>query len=437
MSGDPPAISADESPETVSLPRPTVAPMVLALGMAVMAAGVATSAAFLVVGAAVLISGLGLWVAQLTSIRGHVRVPLVEPSRRPGPVIVKAGAVGRMQEGMPGYRLRLPTEVHPISAGLKGGIVGGVLMTAPALLWGLLSGHGLWYPVNLLAGMVLPGVGRMTVAELEQFRPTLFLVGVVIHATNSVTFGLIYGVLLPTLPSLPRPLAWGGLLMPMLWTALSFGLMGVVNPLLSRRVDWPWFIASQFVFGMTAALAILRARALPPLAAGLVGGIVGGMIMPVPALIWAWSSGRRIWYPANLLAGMVLRGMDALPADELSSFRPEWLAIAAAIHIALSLGIGAIFGMLLPRLRPIPRPLAWGGLLMPLLWTAVSFGLMGVVNPLLQGRVDWPWFVASQFVFGVTAAVIVDRSEKIYIPPAGRGPEPMEEFVVGSEEGPP
>ena len=83
--------------------------------------------------------------------------------------------------------------------------------------------------------------------------------------------------------------------------------------------------------------------------------------------------------------------------------------------------------------RPTPLPETLRGLLMPLLWTAVSFGLMGIVNPLLQKQVDWPWFIASQFVFGVAAAIVVDRSEKVYIPPAGRGPDSLEEFVAGSE----
>jgi hypothetical protein len=54
----------------------------------------------------------------------------------------------------------------------------------------------------------------------------------------------------------------------------------------------------------------------------------------------------------------------------------------------------------------------------------VSFGLMGVVNPVLQERIDWPWFVVSQFVFGITAAIVVIRSELVHIPPAGRGPDP-------------
>ena len=145
------------------------------------------------------------------------------------------GGVEQLRPGMPGYRLRLPEDVHPISAGLKGGIVGGLVMPVPALLWGLLSGHGLWYPVNLLAGMVLPGVGKMTVPELEQFHASLLLVAVVIHVVMSVVIGLIYGVLLPTLPEVPRPIAWGGLLMPLLWTGVSYVLMGSSTRCCRRR----------------------------------------------------------------------------------------------------------------------------------------------------------------------------------------------------------
>jgi hypothetical protein len=73
------------------------------------------------------------------------------------------------------------------------------------------------------------------------------------------------------------------------------------------------------------------------------------------------------------------------------------------------------------KLPTIPGPVAWGGMVMPLLWTGTSYALMGVVNPVLQERVDWAWFVVSQFVFGVVAAVVVMRSEMIHIPPAGQG----------------
>ena len=62
----------------------------------------------------------------------------------------------------------------------------------------------------------------MGVPDLEQFNASLLVVGLVIHVVMSVVIGLIYGVLLPTLPEVPRPIAWGGLLMPIVWTGVSY-----------------------------------------------------------------------------------------------------------------------------------------------------------------------------------------------------------------------
>src|SRR5207253_8966621 len=139
--------------------------------------------------------------------------------------------VERLAAGAPGYRAQLPTKIHPISSGVWGGVVGGVLMMIPALAYGLLSAHhSVWYPVNLLAGMVLPGVGAM---NLDEFHASLLVAGVVIHVVMSLAIGLMLGVLLPTLPHVPKSLAWGGLLMPLLWSAVGFVLMGSVNPVLA------------------------------------------------------------------------------------------------------------------------------------------------------------------------------------------------------------
>lgn len=254
-------------PETIEMPRPTAAPMVLALGMVLMGAGVALNLTLSAVGLAILFVGLALWIGQLTSGKGHYHEERVAPEHRPQAVVGTTGAVEHLAEGAPGYRMRLPLKVHPISAGIKGGLVGGLLMPIPALLWGLLKGHGIWYPVNLLAGMVWGGVDNMSTAELEQFHFLLLLVGVVIHAIMSFVLGLMYGVLLPTLPAIPGgQLVWGGVLMPALWTGISYGFMGVVNPILRHVVDWPWFIASQFVFGIAAALVVIRTEkmAVPP-----------------------------------------------------------------------------------------------------------------------------------------------------------------------------
>jgi hypothetical protein len=246
----------------------------------------------------------------------------------------------------------------------------------------------------------------------------------------SVVIGLIYGVLLPTLPTIPRPIAWGGLLMPILWTGVSYVAMSVVNSALPGKVSWPWFVVSQFVFGITMPAVVLGAKRLHPVLAGVVGGLVGGAAMAVPAVLWAVASDHGFWYPVNVLAGMVLPAPGAAEAAQLGRFHPEWLGVAGAMHAVLSIVFGVLFALVSPRLPPIPAPIAWGGLILPLVWTGISYSLMGVVNPVLQDHVSWPWFIVSQFVFGVAAALMVLRSATVRVPPAGPGPEPRGGIVT-------
>jgi hypothetical protein len=253
----------------------------------------------------------------------------------------------------------------------------------------------------------------------------------------SVVIGIIYGVLLPTLPSVPRPIAWGGLLMPILWTGASYVAMQVVNAALPGKVSWPWFIVSQLIFGITMPAVVLGAKGLQPVLAGVSGGLVGGAAMAVPAVLWAAASGHGFWYPINLLAGMVLPGPGSLEGADLGSFHADWFLSASAIHAVLSISFGVLFALVTPRLPPVPGPIAWGGLVLPLVWTGTSYGLMGVVNPALQERVNWAWFFVSQFVFGVVAAVVVLRSEMVPVPPAGPGPDRVADFVAGEGGGRP
>jgi hypothetical protein len=251
----------------------------------------------------------------------------------------------------------------------------------------------------------------------------------------SVVFGLIYGVLLPTLPAVPRSIAWGGLFMPILWTGVSYVGMQVANPVLPGKVSWPWFVLSQLVFGITMPAVVLGAKRLPLMLAGVAGGLVGGAAMAVPAVLWAAASGRGFWYPVNLLAGIVLPSPGSLEGADLGRFHMDWFLAAGAIHAVLSISFGVLFALVTSRLPPMPAPVAWGGLVLPLVWTGVTYGLMGVVNKVLQERIDWAWFIVSQFVFGVVAAVVVLRSEKVHIPPAGRGPDRVADFVSGEGGG--
>jgi hypothetical protein len=249
------------------MPQATAWPIVLALGIALLGAGLATNLAFSVVGAVLFAFGLGGWIGQLLPGRGHVHEALVEPARRPQPVAAKPGTVDQLRPGMVGYRFQLPLQVHPISAGVKGGIVGGLVMPIPALAYGYLSGHGIWFPINLLAGMVLPGIddiAKLHPEQLEQRNLTYLLVAGCIHAVFSVGFGLLYGVVLPTMPKVPGgPLLWGGLLMPLVWTGASYAAMGVVNPALREHVEWRWFLLSQFVYGLAMAAVVFRTQQVP------------------------------------------------------------------------------------------------------------------------------------------------------------------------------
>src|SRR5262249_49580266 len=119
--------------DSVGMPRPTAAPVVLALGITLLAAGVALGTAFLVVGAVVVVAGLCIWIVQLLPGRGHVRESLAETAH-PELVMDRPGGVEHLRAGMPGYRLRLPQDVHPASAGLNGGIIGRPRAPRPALL---------------------------------------------------------------------------------------------------------------------------------------------------------------------------------------------------------------------------------------------------------------------------------------------------------------
>ena len=41
------------------------------------------------------------------------------------------------------------------------------------------------------------------------------------------------------------------------------------------------------------------------------------------------------------------------------------------------------------------------------LWTGFLWGLLGVINPALNARVDWVWFIASQVAFATPYAILI------------------------------
>lgn len=250
-----------EASVEVEAPAPSYWPMVLAAGMTLAAAGLVTHWALSALGGVLALVGFIGWIANLGPGAGETRMPLRPPEEWPEPIHPASGAVEPLKPGAAGHRMRIPEKVHPYSAGVTGGLVGGVAMALLALGYGVASGKGIWFPVNLLAAMVVPGMDRESAASLEQYSQTGLIIGVAIHVAGSLATGLVYGVLLPMFPS--RPILWGGVVAPLLWTGMLHSLMGVINPVMSELVDWRWFVASQVAFGLTAGLVVVQFEKRP------------------------------------------------------------------------------------------------------------------------------------------------------------------------------
>jgi hypothetical protein len=153
-------------------------------------------------------------------------------------------------------RALLPLETYPVSAGIKGGLAGGVAMALLACLYGLLRQGSIWYPINLLAATVYSQSLQFGTASLSKFYVSSFLVAFGIHLLTCVLVGLLYGAMLPMFPR--HPILLGGIIAPIFWTGLLHSVLELLNPLLNRVIDWKWFVASQFAFGIVAGLVVAR-----------------------------------------------------------------------------------------------------------------------------------------------------------------------------------
>ncbi len=234
----------------VALPSPTAWPIVLAFGIALLFAGLVTSPSLSILGAMLAIAGSVGWFRDVLPQEKHEFVPVLE---KVVPISTKRPRVARvpwMAEDL--HRARLPIEIYPISAGVKGGLAGGVVMAALAMLYGVISGHGVWYPINLLSVGFFPG--RSAIEQISQFHWGALIIATLIHLLCSVLVGLLYGVALPMFPR--HPILLGGLIAPVLWSALLYSILDAINPVLNQRIDWMWFVISQMGFGVAAGIVV-------------------------------------------------------------------------------------------------------------------------------------------------------------------------------------
>jgi hypothetical protein len=212
-----------------------------------------------VVGLILAVRGAVGWFRDVFPVEQYEVVRLRPLEERARPITPAPQKIGYLQPGVAGHRVRIPAEIHPYSSGIKGGIAGGIAMAVVACLYGVIAHRSIWYPINLLAAAAVPSLAQADLAQLTAFNGTGFIVALISHGVLSILVGLLFAVLLPMLPS-RRAAFWGSLVSPILWSALIWATLRLINPALNVRIDWIWFIASQIAFGMTTGYVVHHSK---------------------------------------------------------------------------------------------------------------------------------------------------------------------------------
>jgi hypothetical protein len=240
-------------PDRIEMPAATAWPVVLAFGLTLVFAGFVTASSVSILGGILAVAGTVGWFRQVLPVASHEWEPVVEQEAI---IVTSRESVERVGGFAEIPRAWLPLETYPISAGVRGGLAGGVAMAALGALFGIVSGHGIWYPMNLLVAGLLPASGTETAGQIGRFDLPHLLIAIPLHLLISLLVGLLYGVMLPMAPK--RPILLGGVAAPALWSFLIYGCLAVINPVMNQRIDWFWFVLSQIAFGMAAGLLVIR-----------------------------------------------------------------------------------------------------------------------------------------------------------------------------------
>ena len=238
--------------EPIEIPAGTAWPVILAFGAMLCFASLVTSVGVGLVGALLAACGIVGWFKQLFPHEHHEFVPVVHR------LLVPASSrrtVAHIQVSQV-HRAYLPVESYPLVAGLRGGVAGGIVMIFPALLYGYLTQHSIWYAVNLLGGAGVAHWTNPTTADIAAFHWDGLIIATVIHAAVCTLIGLLYGAMLPMWPK--RPILLGGIIAPLLWTGLLHSILGFVNPAFNARIAWGWFAVSEIFFGLVAGVVVTR-----------------------------------------------------------------------------------------------------------------------------------------------------------------------------------
>lgn len=184
---------------------------------------------------------------------------------------------GRDADYLPSERAyrEYPTEVYPYRAGIVGGLLGGLAMALVAFLYGVISGRGIWFPVNLVGATVVRELQQATPEQLMQFSLAGTLAALSLHLLISTFLGLLFTMSLPALPG--PPVVWALVIGPALFLAAFVVILPLINPAMVHQLDVLSFGAAHLVYGLVMGLWVARSAKVPS--------------RPAPDAVW--REGRR------------------------------------------------------------------------------------------------------------------------------------------------
>ena len=144
--------------------------------------------------------------------------------------------------------------------------------------------------------------------------------------------------------------------------------------------------------------------------AGLVGGIIAGIVFAVFEMVVAAIMGQGFFAPLMMIGAIVL-GQRALPMPEPTIRLSTIVPVGIAVHMVLSMIYGAVFGTVASSVGFL-RNNRWA-----LIGVATVFGFaLWIVNFYVVAPILFPWFemanpvvqfFAHTFFFGTALGVVL------------------------------
>ena len=158
-------------------------------------------------------------------------------------------------------RILIPAEIYPYRAGIVGGLLGGLAMAVIALATTPFINRSIWFPINLVAAVVLRDLQAASPEALGQFMPLAFLIGLVIHLLISTLIGTLFALFLPTLPG--PALLWSLITGTLLWAVVQFIVLPLVNPIMSELVSPGSFVIAHILYSLVLGAWVTRYPKVP------------------------------------------------------------------------------------------------------------------------------------------------------------------------------